>query len=42
MYAFNAAICVTTVPVHAGETLPPGTLAAVKRDLAPCLGKDWV
>ncbi|MPZ17653.1 MAG: addiction module toxin, HicA family [Luteitalea sp.] len=34
--------CVTTVAVHAGETLPPGTLRQIVRDLAPCLGKDWL
>ena len=33
--------CVTTVPVHAGETLPIGTLKQI-RDLAPCLGKGWL
>jgi len=33
--------CVTTVPVHAGEDLPPGTLRAIERDLEPCLGKGW-
>ena len=34
--------CKTTVPVHAGEDLPPGTLGKIKRDLAPCLGVDWL
>jgi predicted RNA binding protein YcfA (HicA-like mRNA interferase family) len=34
--------CVTTVPVHAGKDLPPGTLRAIERDLEPCLGKRWV
>jgi predicted RNA binding protein YcfA (HicA-like mRNA interferase family) len=34
--------CKTTVPVHAGEDLPPGTLAKIKRDLAPCIGTDWL
>jgi predicted RNA binding protein YcfA (HicA-like mRNA interferase family) len=31
--------CATTVPVHRGEDLPPGTLRAIERDLAPCVGK---
>ena len=34
--------CVTTVPVHASETLPAGTLSKIQRDLAPCLGKGWL
>jgi len=34
--------CETTVPVHAGEDLPPGTLRAIERDLEPCLGKKWL
>jgi predicted RNA binding protein YcfA (HicA-like mRNA interferase family) len=34
--------CVTTVPVHAGRDLPPGTLRAIERDLEPCLGKGWL
>ena len=34
--------CTTTVPVHAGQDLPPGTLRAIKRDLEPCLGKGWL
>jgi predicted RNA binding protein YcfA (HicA-like mRNA interferase family) len=33
--------CSTTVPVHRGEDLPPGTLRAIERDLEPCLGKRW-
>jgi predicted RNA binding protein YcfA (HicA-like mRNA interferase family) len=32
--------CQTTVPVHRGEDLPPGTLRAIERDLEPCL-KRW-
>lgn len=35
-------ICVTTVAVHAGATLPAGTLSRIQRDLAPCLGKGWL
>ena len=34
--------CQTTVPVHAGEDLPPGTLRAIERDLEPCLGSKWL
>lgn len=34
--------CATTIPVHAGETLPPGTLGQIRRDLTPCLGKGWL
>jgi predicted RNA binding protein YcfA (HicA-like mRNA interferase family) len=34
--------CETTVPVHAGEDLPPGTLRAIERDLEPCLGRKWL
>lgn len=32
----------TTVPVHAGKDLPPGTLRAIERDLEPCLGERWL
>ncbi|TMM02262.1 MAG: addiction module toxin, HicA family [Actinobacteria bacterium] len=34
--------CETTVPIHAGEDLPPGTLRAIDRDLEPCLGRRWL
>ena len=34
--------CFTTVPVHAGETLPVGTLKQIERDLVSCLGKGWL
>ena len=34
--------CSTTVPVHAGQSLPPGTLRQIERDLAPCLGDSWL
>ncbi len=34
--------CVTTVPVHAGEDLTPGTLRNIIKDLEPCLGKGWL
>ncbi|TAK20829.1 MAG: type II toxin-antitoxin system HicA family toxin [Chloroflexota bacterium] len=30
--------CSTTVPVHAGRGIPPGTLRAIERDCEPCLG----
>ncbi|MGH3113895.1 MAG: type II toxin-antitoxin system HicA family toxin [Gaiellaceae bacterium] len=34
--------CETTVLIHAGEDLPPGTLRAIERDLEPCLGRRWL
>jgi predicted RNA binding protein YcfA (HicA-like mRNA interferase family) len=34
--------CTTTVPVHAGESLPTGTLRQIAKDLEPCLGKGWL
>ena len=35
--------CGTTVPVHRGEDLPAGTLLAIERDLAPCVGETrWL
>lgn len=34
--------CRTTVPAHAGETIGPGLLRAIERDLEPCLGKGWL
>jgi predicted RNA binding protein YcfA (HicA-like mRNA interferase family) len=35
--------CGTTVPVHRGEDLPAGTLRAIERDLAPCVGETrWL
>ena len=34
--------CDTTIPVHRGEDIRPGTLRQIERDLAPCLGKDWL
>jgi len=33
--------CRTTIPVDAGETIGPGLLRAIDRDLEPCLGKGW-
>ena len=32
--------CQTTIPVHRGQDLPPGTLRAIRRDLEPCL-EEW-
>ncbi len=34
--------CFTTVPVHAAESLKPGFVAGIRRDLEPCLGKGWM
>ena len=34
--------CTTTVPMHAGRDLPPGTLRQIERDLEPCLGVRWL
>lgn len=33
--------CQTTVAMHGGD-IPRGTLAAIKRDLTPCLGERWL
>jgi predicted RNA binding protein YcfA (HicA-like mRNA interferase family) len=38
----RAGRCSTTVPVHAGEDLRPGTLHQIERSLEPCLGKGWL
>jgi len=35
-------ICQTTIPVHVGQDLGRGLLAAIARDLAPCLGEGWL
>ncbi|MBI4612420.1 MAG: type II toxin-antitoxin system HicA family toxin [Planctomycetes bacterium] len=32
----------STVPVHAGADVSPGTLRGIERDLEPCLGKGWL
>jgi len=32
----------TTVPVHAGEDLRPGTLRQIEKDLEPCLWPGWL
>ncbi|HZD38389.1 MAG TPA: type II toxin-antitoxin system HicA family toxin [Actinomycetes bacterium] len=35
--------CATAVPVHRREDLPPGTLRAIERDLAPWIGETrWL
>lgn len=34
--------CRTTVPVHPGESIAPGTLRAIAKDLTPCLGTGWL
>lgn len=34
--------CITTIPVHPGEDIKPGTLRAIERSLEPCLGKGWL
>jgi predicted RNA binding protein YcfA (HicA-like mRNA interferase family) len=34
--------CQTVIPVHPGRDIPRGTLASIVRDLAPCLGPDWL
>jgi predicted RNA binding protein YcfA (HicA-like mRNA interferase family) len=34
--------CRTTVPVHSGEEIAPGTLRAIDRDLRSCLGSGWL
>jgi predicted RNA binding protein YcfA (HicA-like mRNA interferase family) len=35
-------LCVTTVPVHAGEDSGPGLRRRIERDLERCLGKGWL
>ena len=32
----------SVIPVHKGEDIKPGTLRAIERQLAPCLGKGWL
>lgn len=34
--------CQTVVPVHAGDSIGPGLLRAIVRQLEPCLGKGWL
>ena len=33
--------CVTTVADHPGD-IKAGTLNGIKKDMAPCLGDDWL
>ncbi len=32
--------CQTVIPVHRARDLPPGTLGAIRRHLAPCLARE--
>jgi predicted RNA binding protein YcfA (HicA-like mRNA interferase family) len=32
----------TTVPQHAGNDIPTGTLKAIEKDLEPAFGKGWL
>ena len=34
--------CAVTVPIHAGRTIPPGTLRSIERAMEPCLGSKWL
>lgn len=34
--------CATTVPMHLGRDIPAGTLRAIEKDMAPCLGSKWL
>jgi predicted RNA binding protein YcfA (HicA-like mRNA interferase family) len=34
--------CKTTVVKHKGRDIARGTLHTIERDLAPCLGKNWL
>lgn len=38
----NAATAFTTVPQHAGEDIPVGTLKSIERALAPAFGEGWL
>ena len=33
--------CTTYVPNHKGEDIRPGTLSAIEKQLATCLGEKW-
>lgn len=33
--------CRTIIAMHPGD-IPTGTLRKIERDLAPCLGDDWI
>ncbi len=39
---FRVRECSTSVPVHKGEDLAPGTIRNIERHLAPCLGQGWL
>lgn len=39
---WRCGICNTTLPMHAGEDISPGTLRGIERDLEPCLGPGWL
>ncbi len=34
--------CATTVAMHAGKDILSGTLRSIERQMAPCLGKNWL
>ena len=34
--------CHTTVHVHKGQDIKPGTLRGIQKDMEPCLGPDWL
>jgi predicted RNA binding protein YcfA (HicA-like mRNA interferase family) len=34
--------CFTTVQIHKGKDIQRGTLGGIERDMAPCLGKNWL
>jgi len=39
---FRVGRCSTTVAVHFGEDMKPGTIRGIERDLEPCLGPKWL
>lgn len=34
--------CATTVAIHAGKDIAIGTLRTIEKEMAPCLGKNWL
>lgn len=38
----RAGICFAIVPDHGARDVPVGTLRAIERQLAPCLGAGWL
>ena len=34
--------CATIVALHAGKDIAIGTLRTIEKDMAPCLGKNWL